>query len=594
MSSTTAWPTWRYFARLIVFRPWLWGPNLVSIALVIGLETVPGLVSRAFFDWLNAGAGQLQPFVWMMALLLLSSLGRITFLFGCQFTNAPFIYTGTALLQHNMLRRLLELPAAVALPHTAGEALSRFRDDTEETGVFLIPFNDLIAFSIFATVGLAIMLSINVALTLGVFVPLVVLSFVLHATRVRIEAYRRAVRTATAEVTSHLADMFGAAQTIQLANAERGVIERFRELNRTRLHTAIRDRLLDQILQSISRNMSNIGTGVVLLLASRGMSAGTFTVGDFALFVFYLGWVGECTALFGGVLAKYRQAGVSFGRMVELLQGLPAPALVAHRPVFEPALSPPARAGGPLHVLEVVDLTYVYSSSGRGIRHGSFHVERGERVVITGRTGSGKTTLLRALLGLVPAQSGTVRWNGQAIDDPAGFLVPPQCAYTPQVPRLFSESLRRNLLLDLDPTAAAHHLEDALEVSQFGTDLDSMQAGLESEVGVRGVALSGGQLQRAAVARMLVRQADLLVLDDLSSLDGPTEEALWAALVADPSRTILAASHRRAALRRAHRVLVLEDGEVVDQGPLAALLERCEVLRRLWSALPEYDRQLRL
>src|SRR5207249_3082238 len=131
------------------------------------------------------------------------AVGRITFLFGCQLTNAPFIYTGTGLLQHNMLRRLLELPAAVALPHTSGEALSRFRDDTEETGVFLIPFNDVIAWSIFAMVGLAIMLSVSVTLAFGVFVPLVVLSFVLHAMRVRIEAYRRAVRTATAEVTSH-------------------------------------------------------------------------------------------------------------------------------------------------------------------------------------------------------------------------------------------------------------------------------------------------------------------------------------------------------------------------------------------------------
>jgi ATP-binding cassette subfamily B protein len=373
----------------------------------------------------------------MMVLLLLSSIGRITFLFGCQLTNAPFMYSGTALLQHNMFRRLLELPAAVALPHTTGEALSRFRDDTEETGVFLIPFNDVIAWSLFAIVGLAIMLSINVTLTVGVFVPLAVLSFVLHSMRVRIESYRRAVRTATGEVTSHLADIFGAAQAIQLANAERGVIERFRELNRVRLHTAIRDRLLDQVLQSISRNMSNIGTGVILLLASRSMAAGTFSVGDFALFVFYLGWVGEFTALYGSVLAKYRQAGVSFARMVELLQGLPPPALVAHRPVFDAVMSRPPRIEGSLRDLEVVDLTYVYPSSGRGIRKVNFRLERGERVIVTGRIGSGKTTLLRALLGVVPAQSGTVRWNGRVIEDTAAFLVPPRCAYTPQVPRLF-------------------------------------------------------------------------------------------------------------------------------------------------------------
>jgi ATP-binding cassette subfamily B protein len=562
VSIAQSWPTWRYFARLIAFRPWLWGPNLASIVLLIGLETVPALVSRAFFDWLSAGAGELQPFLWMLVLLLLSTLGRITFLFGCQFTNSLFMYSGIALLQHNMLRRLFDLPAAIALPHTAGEALSRFRDDAEESGVFLIPFNDVVAWLLFAAVGLAIMLSVSVALTLGVFVPLVVLSFVLQTMRERIEMYRRALRGATAEVTSYLADVFGAAQTLQLANAEAGVISRIRELNRTRLHTAIRDRLLDQILQSISRNLSNIGTGVILVLAGRGMAEGSFSVGDFALFVFYLGWVGEFTALFGSMLAKYRQAGVSFGRMLELMQGSPPPALVQHRPIFHlPVRSDASAALAPFQMLEVDNLTYVHPSSGRGIRGVSFRLQRGERVMITGRIAAGKTTLLRALLGLLPAQSGTLRWNGALIDDAARFLVPPRCAYTPQVPRLFSDSLRRNLLLDLDPDE--DHLDAALSVSQFGTDLAAMQAGLESEVGARGVALSGGQVQRAAVARMLLRQADLLVLDDLSSLDGPTEEALWSALTADRSRTILAATHRRAALRHADRVIVLADGEIM-------------------------------
>jgi ATP-binding cassette, subfamily B, bacterial len=583
--SATTWPTWRYFARLIAFRPWLWGPNLLSIVLLIGLETVPGLVSRAFFDWLNGGMGELQPFMWMVVLLMLSTLGRVTFLFGCQFTNAPFMYTGTALLQHNMFRRLLELPAAVALQHTAGEALSRFRDDTEETGIFLIPFNDVIAWSLFAVVGLAILISVSVTLTVGVFVPLVVLSFVLHALRVRIESYRRAVRAATADVTSHLGDAFGAAQTIQLANAERGVVERFRALNRVRLDTAIRDRLLDQLLQSISRNMSNIGTGVILLLASRSMAAGSFSVGDFALFVFYMGWVGEFTALFGSTLAKYRQAGVSFRRMVELMQGSAPPRLVEHRPIFRsPTGSDTVRSHPPFERLEVVDLTYLHPGSGRGVRHIIFHVKRGERVMITGRVASGKTTLLRALLGVLPRDSGSVLWNGRLVEDPADFLVPPRCGYTPQVPRLFSETLRRNLLLGLDADAAEVDLDRAVAVSQFSADLAALQAGLDSEVGARGVALSGGQMQRAALARMLVRPAELLVLDDLSSLDGPTEEALWSALVADRSRTILAATHRRAALRHADRVLVLSDGVLVGQGPLEDVLARCDEMRALWAA----------
>src|SRR5216683_2124496 len=192
------WPAWRFLRRMIAFRAWLWGPNALSIVLLIMLETVPGLLARQFFDWLGAGATSLEPFWWLLALLAAATTGRVAFLVGCQFTNAPFMYTSAALLQHNMLRRLLQLPGAAALPHSSGEALSRFRDDVDETSLFLIPFNDLIAWALFALVGLAVMISVNPTITVGVFLPLVAVSALVHAGRTRIESYRRAVRFATA------------------------------------------------------------------------------------------------------------------------------------------------------------------------------------------------------------------------------------------------------------------------------------------------------------------------------------------------------------------------------------------------------------
>jgi ABC-type multidrug transport system fused ATPase/permease subunit len=191
---------------------------------------------------------------------------------------------------------------------------------------------------------------------------------------------------------------------------------------------------------------------------------------------------------------------------------------------------------------------------------------------------------LRVLLGLLPRDAGTISWNGRLIDDPARALVPPLCAYTPQTPRLFSTSLRENLLLDLSGDGTDGALRHALAVSQLEHDVTGLRDGVASQVGARGVALSGGQVQRAAVARMLVRRPELLVLDDLSSLDGPTEDALWSALRADPSATILAASHRRAVLARADRILVLADGLLIDQGSLAELLERCDEMRQLWAS----------
>jgi ATP-binding cassette, subfamily B, bacterial len=210
-------------------------------------------------------------------------------------------------------------------------------------------------------------------------------------------------------------------------------------------------------------------------------------------------------------------------------------------------------------------------------------------VVITGRVGSGKSTLVRVLLGLLPRQAGEITWNGNVVTDPAGFFRPPRCAYTPQVPRLFSDTLRNNVLLGQPDDAG--RLEDAIHLSVLEQDLSQLERGLETLVGPRGLRLSGGQVQRAAAARMFVRQPELLVFDDLSSaLDVETEQALWERLDARRNAkagelTCLVVSHRKAALARADHIVVMKDGHVEAEGKLADLLESCAEMQALWSGV---------
>ena len=207
--------------------------------------------------------------------------------------------------------------------------------------------------------------------------------------------------------------------------------------------------------------------------------------------------------------------------------------------------------------------------------------------VITGQVASGKTTLLRAVLGLLPKETGDIYWNGVLVSDPAAFFVPPQCAYTAQVPKLFSMTVKQNMLFGLPEHPDA--LEGVIHTAVLEHDLASFGHGIEERIGAGGIRLSGGQVQRVAAARMLLRQAALLVVDDVSSaLDGATEQLFWDRLFAQASAvTCLVVSHRRAVFQRADHIVVLKEGRMEAEGTVEQLLESSEEFRRLWSGQGE-------
>jgi ATP-binding cassette, subfamily B, bacterial len=585
-------PTWRYLWGLIRFRPRLYAQDLGGVTASFALRTVTGLILRGFLNGLTGAAGFRLGLTPTLLLESAATVLRVVTLYAAYLGYMNFTQHGMGLLMRNMLGRMLELPAGVALPReedgaalSTGQVVSTLRDDTLEMTEAIIILDDLVAMLFTAIIAFAIMFSIDFWVTVGTFVPLALIIYVAQRLGTVARAYRQASRAATAQVTGMIADMFHATQAVKVAGAEERIIARFREVNEQRRLTMVRDRLITQVVDALGHGSTDIGMGVVLLVAANALLQGDLTVGDFALFAAYLDPATNLMRIIGRLLTRYRQVGVSTQRMEAIMHGLPPGAVVAHRPIYlrqphpEP---PPLTTAVPLVQLEARGLTYRYDGGG-GIEDVSFELAAGSFTVVTGRIGAGKTTLLRVLLGLLPPQGGEIWWNNERVEDPSRFMTPPQVAYTAQAPRLFSVSLRENILLGLPPESV--DLEAAIYHAVLEPDLGAMEQGLETIVGPRGVRLSGGQVQRAAAARMFARQPQLLVFDDLSSaLDVETERTLWRRLFARAERpTCLVVSHRRAALRRADQILLMDAGRVVERGTLAELLGRSEAMRALWE-----------
>lgn len=584
-------PIWWVVVQLIRAHPGYFTICLFFATLVFCLPLASGLITRAFFDVLmgSAPAGLDVPTV--IALFVAFAVAEIVVGVGLDFGWSSFQPACSALLRRNLLRELLLAHGARGLIDSPGDAMSRFRDDADRIADAMDGLIDLIGRTVFAAGAMIVMYRIDPAITLLVFVPLAILVALVDRLRGRTAGLRRANHAAIGRVTGFLGELFGAVPAIKIAGATPRVVAQLRILNATRRRAAVKDKVFYELIDGLGVNTVQLATGAILLLAVGKMRSGAFTVGDFALFVTYLAQFTWYPLEITRVLRGYAQTGVSVERMATVLgteggSRLPTTALLDTAslaldrapPPFAPSRAPRER----LRRLEVRGLTYRHADGTPGINDVDLTISRGETVVVTGRVGSGKTTLLKALLGLVPRDSGEIRWNGTVVDEPGAFFGPPRTAYTPQVPRLFSETIEENIRQGAPASADA--LLAAIRSAVLDRDLERLEHGLATPVGPRGTRLSGGQIQRAAAARMFVREPELLVFDDLSSaLDVETERLLWERLFAGGQRTCLVVSHRPEALRRADRVIVMRGGRVDAVGTLADLLRSNDDLRDMWS-----------
>ena len=361
-----------------------------------------------------------------------------------------------------------------------------------------------------------------------------------------------------------LVSALDSARTVKLAARTPQVHAHLRDVDAGRVRAAIFEHRVQAALDGVPLVMIQLG----VVAAWAGLLAGTWDLATALLVanaVTGFGWFGVVA---GAVVTEapgtrsWQRATSRFAAGTDLMD---LPDGVDLLTGAAPAPAPGPRR--PLDRLDLEDVTALHDDGTIGVQGVDLAVRRGELVLLLGQVGAGKSSLLSALAGLME-HTGSIRWNGTDVVDAQTFLRPGQVAHVAQVPRVLSGSFADNVRLGHErdvrgPVAAARLERDVVEAG-----------GHEALVGHRGVRLSGGQVQRLALARALATDAELLLADDVSSaLDAATEIELWTSL-RERGTTVIGATSKRAALARADRVVVLDEGRVAAVGPWRDLASR--------------------
>ena len=326
--------TLRLLYRLICYVPWKFiGSVVADVVFFIG-RLVLGLIIQQFFNALTA-YHSLNPILWRwLALLVLTALVRGTFMYGGTRMSVGVRFFAAALLQRNLLERVLHRPGARAVPGSPGAAISRFRDDTLSIASLNDGISEMIGLTLFTIIAIILLLHLSVEITLLVFLPLTIVIAIVQSMRTRLLKYRKASRQATSELTGAIGEIFGAVQAIQVAGAEPDVVKHFDGLNEKRRLLMIRDTVFTNALNSVFGNAVGIGTGVILVLVALSLNSTHLSVGDLALFISYLATVTGFVQMLGTLLAQYVQTKVSHERLTTLMQGASDEELVAHKNLY--------------------------------------------------------------------------------------------------------------------------------------------------------------------------------------------------------------------------------------------------------------------
>ncbi len=422
------------------------------------------------------------------------------------------------------------------------------------------------------------MLSINPMLTLWTAGPLPVLIFIYMRSSSLLDKRFDFLQKKISAVNDAMEACFSGIRVIKAYVREEDQKRRFAEAAEARRKAEVAAVKTHTIIESLWMYVWQLGIVIVLMAGGYYVIRGTLSIGEFVAFDSYVMFLIYPMFDVGNFLVKGRRAVVSVRRLRELED---------HGAMIDPAEARMGESKVPRGKVEFESVTFRFPGQDRDIlKEVSFSVEPGERVSLVGRVGSGKSWAVRLIPRLVDPLEGRVVIDGVDLRDYDLGGVRRSIGYVPQEPILFSDTVENNIRFGRDGVDE-ETIDWAVDVAQLREEIEAFPDGLKTEIGVRGMSISGGQKQRLALARALAGKPRILILDDCTSaLDARTEAALWDRLhEVMPDLTCFIITHRPATLELVDDIIVLDEGAVVERGTHHDLLERGGVYTKVYRRI---------
>ena len=470
------------------------------------------------------------------------------------------------------------LPLSFYHRHSTGDLMSRISEDVGRVRMYLGPaimyFLQLVLMFVLV---LPLMLVVNVKLTLLTLLPLPILSVSIFYVNNLIERKSDEIQKALAAMTTFTQEAFSGIRVLKSFVRQDDSAQRFDAASDEYKDKSLSLNFVNSLFFPLILFLIGLSTITTVWIGGQEVIRGTITTGSIAEFIIYVNLLTWPVTALGWTSSLVQRAEASQARINEFLD---EKTNIVSRHNVERVI-----------VGDIVfdNVTFTYPDTGiRALHDVSFRVRPGQTLAVIGNTGSGKSTIAALLCRLYDVTSGSISVDGVDVRDYALTSLREQIGYVPQDVFLFSDTIRQNINFGLDQPDEARMAQAAKDADVYD-NIERFPEGFDTKVGERGITLSGGQKQRVSMARALVKEPKILILDDsLSAVDTKTENAILGALQRVMlNRTSLIISHRVSSVKLADEILVLDDGQIVQHGTHAALLADQDGLYR---AL--YERQL--